>query len=177
MDPRFKAKSVRHTTWERLQEAAVATNATEADVPIPESHEDSDTTEEAMYENPRVEVSPPPQPKSALEELFAEEEQERRNIHMNNSNSSIQQRVREEIQLYRSLPMISMAEDPVLWWWTKTVTLPLLVELPHGYLNVQPSSTPSERVFSTAGDTISQERSRIMPDKADMLIFLQKNTC
>ncbi|KAK0135321.1 hypothetical protein N1851_028842 [Merluccius polli] len=80
-----------------------------------------------MYENPRVEVSPPPQPKSALEELFAEQEQERRNIHMNNSNnnnSSIQQRVREEIQLYRSLPMISMAEDPVLWWWTKRVTLP-----------------------------------------------------
>ncbi|XP_038137844.1 E3 SUMO-protein ligase ZBED1-like [Cyprinodon tularosa] len=178
MDPRFKAKSVRHTTWERLQEAAVATNATEADVPIPESHEDSDTTEEAMYENPRVEVSPPPQPKkSALEELFAEEEQERRTIHMNNSNISIQQRVCEEIQLYRSLPMISIAEDPVLWWWTKRDTLPLLADLSHGYLTVQASSSPSERVFSTAGDTISQERSRIMPDKADMLIFLQKNTC
>lgn len=39
----------------------------------------------------------------------------------------------------------------------------------------QASSTPSERVFSTAGDTISQERSRILPEKADMLIFLQKN--
>ena len=117
-----------------------------------------------MYENPRVEVSPPPQPKSALEELFTEEEQERQTIHKNNSNSSIQQRVREEIQLYRSLPMISMAEDPVLWWWTKRDILPLLAELSHGYLSVQASSTPSERVFSTAGDTISQERSRIMPD-------------
>ena len=128
MDPRFKAKSVRYSTWEHLQEAAVAINAIEADVPIPESHEDSDTTEEAMYENPQVEVSPPSQPKakSALEELFAEEEQERRTIRMNNSNSSIQQRVRDEIQLCRSLPMISMAEDPVLCsrWWTRETPCP-----------------------------------------------------
>ena len=155
MDPRFKAKSVWYSTWEHLQEAAVAINAIEADVPIPESHEDSDTTEEAMYENPQVEVSPPSQPKakSALEELFAEEEQERRTIRMNNSNSSIQQRVCDEIQLYRSLPMISMAEDPVLCsrWWTKRDTLPLLAELSHGYLIVQASSTPSEGVFPLLG--------------------------
>ncbi|KAK5933433.1 hypothetical protein CgunFtcFv8_013916 [Champsocephalus gunnari] len=40
---------------------------------------------------------------------------------------------------------------------------------------VMASSTPSERVFSTAGDTICPERSRILPEKADMLICLNKN--
>src|SRR4029434_5954575 len=44
------------------------------------------------------------------------------------------------------------------------------------YLCVQASSTPSERVFfSCAGHAISQERCRILPEKANMLIFLQKN--
>ena len=37
MDPRFKAKSDRDTTWDRLQEAAKAANATEAEaVPLPD---------------------------------------------------------------------------------------------------------------------------------------------
>src|SRR4029434_6820565 len=45
------------------------------------------------------------------------------------------------------------------------------------YLCVQASSTPSERVFSCAGHAISQERCRILPEKANMLIFLQKNVC
>ena len=44
------------------------------------------------------------------------------------------------------------------------------------YLCAQASSTPSERVFSTAGDTISAESSRILPEKADMLVFLHKNS-
>lgn len=184
MDPRFKAKSDRDSTWDRLQEAAIAANATEAEeVPLPDLKEDSDTTQaehdddgtvisEEEEENPLVAVTPL-QPKTTLEELFAKEEQELRTIQLNNLTSI--QRVHQEIQLYRSLPPIPMAEDPVLWWWAKRDTLPLLAELSHSYLCVQASSTPSERVFSTAGDTISQERSRIMPDKADMLIFLQKN--
>ena len=56
MDPRFKAKSVRHTTWERLQEAAVATNDTEADarslIPMRTA-----TQPRRLYENPRGDQS------------------------------------------------------------------------------------------------------------------------
>ncbi|XP_034045937.1 zinc finger BED domain-containing protein 4-like isoform X2 [Thalassophryne amazonica] len=37
------------------------------------------------------------------------------------------------------------------------------------------SSTPSERVFSTAGDTVSVERARLLPEKVNMLVFLKKN--
>src|SRR4029434_9816138 len=52
----------------------------------------------------------------------------------------------------------------------KTQTIPIPT-----YLCVQASSTPSERVFSCADHAISQERCRILPEKANMLIFLQKN--
>ena len=43
------------------------------------------------------------------------------------------------------------------------------------YFVVTGSSLPSERVFSLAGNTISQESVHIDPAKADMLIFLHQN--
>ncbi|KAK5911937.1 hypothetical protein CesoFtcFv8_001862 [Champsocephalus esox] len=73
------------------------------------------------------------------------------------------------------MPPTMSSDDPAAWWWNKRTTYPLLSEVPFSYLCVQASSTPSERVFSTAGDTICPERSRILPEKADMLICLNKN--
>lgn len=43
------------------------------------------------------------------------------------------------------------------------------------YLCVQASATPSERVCSTTGDTLGPERSQLLPDKVNMLLFLNKN--
>ncbi|KAJ8011478.1 hypothetical protein DPEC_G00058630 [Dallia pectoralis] len=83
---------------------------------------------------------------AALEELFAEEERKLLTIQSKNLTST--QRVHQEIQHYRGLPPIPMAEDPVLWWWGKRDTLPLLAELSHSYLCAQASSTHSESVFS-----------------------------
>lgn len=80
-----------------------------------------------------------------------------------------------EIRMYRGLPVIPISSDPVLWWWQKRDTLPLLYDVAQKYLYAQASSTPSERVCSTAGDTISVEHSSILTEKADMLVFLHKN--
>ena len=63
-----------------------------------------------------------------------------------------------EIQMYRGLPAIPIWSDPVLWWWQRRDTLPLMYDVAQKYLCAQASSTPSERVFSTTGDTISVER-------------------
>ncbi|RVE66573.1 hypothetical protein OJAV_G00108960 [Oryzias javanicus] len=113
--------------------------------------------------------------KTALEKLFEEEDNELQSFQLRQPILSLVQRVDQDIQLYRSLAPIPCKDNATLWWWSKRETLPLLSELAESFLCVQASSTPSERVFSTAGDTISPERSRILPEKADMLIFLQKN--
>lgn len=81
----------------------------------------------------------------------------------------------DHVDLEKSLPPFPMAEDPVMWWWEKSADLPLLTTIATSYLYAQASSTPSERVFSTAGNTISQERPQLLPEKANMLIFLPKN--
>ncbi|XP_078017009.1 E3 SUMO-protein ligase ZBED1-like [Epinephelus lanceolatus] len=166
MDPRFKGRPVSEDTWDRLRKAVIdhATGAA-----TPEESEGEETE--------HLETDPPQsvfKAKSALEELFAEEERELRST-IQQSTMSLPERVDQEVELYKGLPAISMAEDPVMWWWEKKDILPLLFIIATGYLCTQASSTPSERVFSTAGNTISQERSRLLPEKVDMLIFLQKN--
>ena len=110
-----------------------------------------------------------------LEELFAEEEKEVRKEAETIRRLSSDERVDKEIHDYKNLLPVSMATNPVGWWWKKNKSFPMLYTLSAKYMCVQASSTPSERVFSLAGDIISEERCRIRPEKADQLIFLQKN--
>lgn len=60
--------------------------------------------------------------------------------------------------------------DPMTWWWEKRDLMPVLANIAPKYLCVQASSTPSERVSHSA------ERASISPEKADMLLFLKKNS-
>ncbi|XP_038158986.1 E3 SUMO-protein ligase ZBED1-like [Cyprinodon tularosa] len=119
-------------------------------------------------------VGPLKKPKlSALEEPFADEDMA---VEMRQENSSSDtDKIQEEIQRYRGSPSTLTSVNAVTWWWNVRDTMPMLSNLATRYHCVQASSTPSERTFSTAGDTISQERACLSPDKADMLIFLKKN--
>ena len=112
-----------------------------------------------------------------LEKLFAADDVLKLNIIRSVAAAApaIKIRAEKELAMYKALPPALTSEDPSAWWWLKRDVYPLLSDLALSYFCVQASSTPSERVFSTAGDTISTERSRILPEKADMLIFLFKN--
>lgn len=88
---------------------------------------------------------------------------------------SMEERAVKEIQTYQETPPTITSSDPAAWFWTQKQTYPLLSCLAFSYLCVQASLTPSEHVFSTAGNTICVEQSRLLPEKADMIIFLNKN--
>ncbi|KAL1020684.1 hypothetical protein UPYG_G00003310 [Umbra pygmaea] len=114
--------------------------------------------------------TPPPHKKlSALGELFKNEDQALlKTVPADISGGlSITEKVQNEVQLYRSFPAVLSSVNPILWWWQKKDKMPMLC--------VQASYTPSERVFSTAGDTLSVERARLLPERVDMLVFLKKN--
>lgn len=94
---------------------------------------------------------------------------------VDNSGCSIEEKAKKEVQEYKSFKGELTEVDPILWWWQKRDRMPVLSNSAKKYLCVQASSTPSERVFSTAGDTVSVERARLLPEKMDMLVFLKKN--
>ncbi len=178
MDPRFNRRSVSDETWERLRRKAIEANVRPttglSDEMTDTEHQEKEESEE---EGEKMEETNPPLhiKKSALEELFSEEGRELM-IQKDTLSLTLSEHVALEVEHYKSLPPIPMAEDPMMWWlWEKRADLSLLTTIATSYLCAQASSTPSERVFSTAGNTISQERSRLLPEKANMLIFLQKN--
>ena len=63
-----------------------------------------------------------------------------------------------------------------LAWWRKNATVfPRCAKLARRYLAIPASSVQSERLFSATGRLISKTRSRLLPERAECLIFLNKN--
>jgi hypothetical protein len=64
------------------------------------------------------------------------------------------------------------------WWKKKSVDLPILAPLARKWMGCIASSVPSERVFSTAGNTITKRRGALKADTVRDVIFLAENaTC
>ena len=71
------------------------------------------------------------------------------------------------VEMYLKEHVQSRHTDPLEYWkQKKPVWLPL-AHLAFKYLSIPPSAA-SERLFSSAADIISQERNRLLPEKAEM---------
>ena len=81
--------------------------------------------------------------------------------------------VKKEFENYINEPKLQEDSDPLLdFWKLKESQYPRLSVLARKYLIVQATSTPSERVFSKMGNTVSKKRGKLTPDHTDQTIFL-----
>lgn len=96
------------------------------------------------------------------------------------------QRIDYEISEYKKAARLEMRvsnadgsaggfANPLVWWKDNCLAYPLLSRLARKLLCIPATSAPSERVFSVAGLTISNLRSRLRPDNAACLVFLKEN--
>ena len=83
--------------------------------------------------------------------------------------------VAEELRDYAQVPQIPTMENPLAWWSRNEQRFPRLSKLAKSYLAVPATSTPSERVFSLAGNTVTRQRSSLHPDHVDKLVFVNAN--
>ncbi|XP_067930857.1 E3 SUMO-protein ligase ZBED1-like [Watersipora subatra] len=81
----------------------------------------------------------------------------------------------KEISLYASLPRLSMKSDPLVWWREHRETFPYLAQLAQKYLSIQAMSVSSERVFSAAGNIVTNQRNCLKLAKVNMPCFLAAN--
>ena len=65
--------------------------------------------------------------------------------------------------------------SPCTYWQEKKILYPLLAKLAMKYLSIPAASIASERLFSTTRHIISDQRNCLDPDRAEMLLFLNKN--
>ncbi|CAG9840720.1 unnamed protein product [Diabrotica balteata] len=64
-------------------------------------------------------------------------------------------------------------KSSIKWWEQNKATYPNLAIIAHKYLAVVATSVPSERLFSKAGQTVTQQRNRIKGKLLSKLLFLQ----
>lgn len=77
-----------------------------------------------------------------------------------------QSAVEKEMIKFDREPTIPKAENPLFWWNSKRNEFPILANFARKFLCIPPFSTPSEQVFSMAGNIISAKRS-CMIEKLD----------
>nr|XP_054589246.1 E3 SUMO-protein ligase ZBED1-like [Nothobranchius furzeri] len=74
-------------------------------------------------------------------------------------------KVKEEVKVYMSLPSIPADDDPLVWWRGHASELPHLARLAKKLLCIPATSVPSERIFSASGHILSSLRSHLKPEK------------
>jgi len=87
-----------------------------------------------------------------------------------------QDSVSNEIETYCNLNLGKIDPncfDILVWWNAHSLDFPILAKIARDYLSIQVSSSPSERLFSQAGDVITDDRNRLSPDTAQALVCLK----
>ncbi len=62
--------------------------------------------------------------------------------------------------------------DPLEWWSKQAKILPHLADLSREYLAITATTVPSERLWSKAGLTVTDRRTRLKGEKLHKLLFV-----
>ncbi|KAL7644869.1 UNVERIFIED_CONTAM: hypothetical protein RMT77_004686 [Armadillidium vulgare] len=80
-----------------------------------------------------------------------------------------------ELDKYVAEPLVHRTCDPLPWWEENKRLYPNLYEIAIRLLCIPATSVPSERIFSKAGQTLNDRRSRLTSSKISQILFLNSN--
>jgi hypothetical protein len=86
-----------------------------------------------------------------------------------------QPKASNEVEEYLKEDMISFNQCPFNWWLNKKDKYPILAKLARIHLAIPATSTPSERLFSDAGNLLSAKRTRMNAEFFKRIMFLKRN--
>ncbi|CAG8857429.1 17832_t:CDS:1, partial [Gigaspora margarita] len=81
----------------------------------------------------------------------------------------------DEVDNYLSLPEIFYKSNPFNWWNSQKAFFPIISKFARQYLTTPATSTPSERLFSDASNTITIRRTMLKPRLFERMLFLKHN--
>ncbi|XP_053221444.1 E3 SUMO-protein ligase ZBED1-like [Podarcis raffonei] len=118
--------------------------------------------------------TPPPQPKKGLAKIFDLEEEED-DLAEDGLAPLSELKAEKELRSYMAMPRVDFDECPLMWWKAHEASFPMLKVLAKRFLAIPGTSVPCESVFSTAGSALQRQRASLLPENAEMQIFLAKN--
>lgn len=158
LDPRFKNKFFKCSNPVKLLTEKLQT--------IP----NEDSSKEQPAESTQSSESASKRSKTRLWSCFDEI------LEMQGATASDELSEATEIDKYLSEPLIPFHRaNSLTWWKDNQVRFPSLAKLALRYLSAPPTSVASERLFSGAGEIYSDRRSSLLPEKAEMLLFIKNN--
>ena len=96
-------------------------------------------------------------------------------IENSGATNTPEQKTSVEIDRYLAEEDLDSEEDPLKWWKDHTKKYPILSQVCKKYLSIPATSSPSERLFSRAGNIVTPLRNSLKPEMVDMLTFLSSN--
>jgi len=80
-----------------------------------------------------------------------------------------------ELAAYLNEDVIPRTESSTAWWAANAARFLVLAIEAKRYLSAPPTSVASERLFSSAAQVYTDRRFRLLPKRADMLLFIKHN--
>lgn len=84
-------------------------------------------------------------------------------------------RIAVELDAYLSEEILHKDHCPFAWWKKYSLKFPNMSQMAKVYLSAPASTVYSERLFSEAGNVYEKKRSRLLPERAESLVFLHHN--
>lgn len=112
-----------------------------------------------------------PERKRTLWKMF--DEKVERTVKVGQSSSAAGPHI--DMRRYLEEPLIAREGDPVTWWRDHSPLFPKLAEQAKKFLCIPATSVPSERLFSKAGELVSQRRNCLGDGNINSILFLNKN--
>jgi len=81
----------------------------------------------------------------------------------------------DELEYYRSLPVVGMSENPFQWWSTRRQALPSLSILAAQFLGISATSWDAHRFSQNAGASIGPLRAEMIGTELEAFVTLHEN--
>ncbi|XP_026482483.1 zinc finger BED domain-containing protein 4-like [Ctenocephalides felis] len=80
-----------------------------------------------------------------------------------------------ELERYIEEPIVSLHEDPLMWWSSRKLVYPHLYEVVLKRLNIPGNAIPGERIFTKAGSELNERRASLGSKYLAELQFIASN--
>ena len=170
LDPRYKSlpfknaaekakilQDVKSMVMNHVSEAEERTELTSTTSPL--------ETEPSGSEGPPTKKRKPGPLTKLLGDIFTQEK----------SCNNPTDHARNELVRYEAEEVLDLDSNPLKWWKERRKLFPILSDLSSKLFSLPATNVPSERIFSCAGNIITEKRNRLLSSNVDKLVFLFEN--